>query len=104
MGFQNWTCPVAVYRCYDTASRKVLSLKVWTSNSNPWLVGRWYFDHLYETNKISCIIRLDRGTETGVLASIHIFLRRRHGDIAPEDKVQYGTSTTNRSEWWEGAL
>ena len=101
MGFQNWTFPLAVYGCYDTASRKVMFLKLWTSNSSPQLVGRWYFDHIYETKKISSIIRLDRGTETGVLPSIHAFLRRSHGDMAPEDTVQYGTSTTNRIErWW----
>lgn len=101
MGFQNWTFPLAVYGCYDTASRKVMFLKLWTSNSSPQLVGRWYFDHLYETKKISSIIRLDRGTETGVLASMHAFLRRSHGDMAPGDTVQYGTSTTNRIErWW----
>ena len=101
MGFQNWTFPLAVYGCYDTASRKVMFLKLWTSNSSPQLVGRWYFDHIYETKKISSIIRLDRGTEMGVLASIHAFLIRSHGDMAPEDTVQYGTSTTNRIErWW----
>lgn len=101
MGFQNSTFPLAIYGCYDTASRKVMFLKVWMSNSSPDLVGRWYFDHLYETKKISSIIRLDRGTETGVLAAIHVFLRRNHGDMDPKDTVQYGTSTTNRIErWW----
>ena len=51
--------------------------------------------------KISSIIRLDRGTETGVLASMHAFLRRSYGDMAPGDIVQYGTSKTNRIErWW----
>jgi hypothetical protein len=98
MGIQNWTFPLAIYGCYDTASRKVMFLKVWTSNSNPELVGKWYFDHLYETKKISSIIRLDRGTETGVLASIHVFLRRNRGDMVLQDTVRYGTSTTNRIE------
>ena len=73
-------------------------LKVWTSNSSPLLVGRWYFYHIFETKKIPSIIRLDTGTETGVLASIQAFLRRNHEDMAPEDTVQYGTSTTNRIE------
>ena len=101
MGFENWTFPLGVYGCYDTASRKVMFLKVWTSNSSPLLVGRWYFDHIFETKKIPSIIRLDRGTETGVLASIQAFLRRNHEDMAPEDTVQYGTSTTNRiKRWW----
>ena len=39
MGFENWTFPLGVYGCYDTASRKVMFLKVWTSNSSPLLVG-----------------------------------------------------------------
>jgi hypothetical protein len=52
MGFQNWTFPLAVYGCYDTASRKVLFIKVWKSNSDPNLVGRWYFDHLFNTQII----------------------------------------------------
>ena len=47
MGFQNWTFPLAIYGCYDTASRKVMFIRVWKSNSDPNLVGRWYFDHLY---------------------------------------------------------
>jgi hypothetical protein len=93
MGFQNWTFPLAIYGCYDTASRKVMFLKVWTSNSNPELVGRWYFDHLYETKRISSIIRLDRGTETGVLASIHVFLRRNHG--VEQFKMQIAKGYTN---------
>ena len=78
MGFKNWTFPIGVYGYYDTASRKVMFLKVWTSNSSPLLVGRWYFDHIFKTKKIPSIICLDRGTETGVLASIHAFLRRNH--------------------------
>jgi hypothetical protein len=35
MGFQNWTFPLAVYGCYDTASRKVMFIKLWMSNSDP---------------------------------------------------------------------
>ena len=31
MGFQNWTSPLAIYGCYDTASRKVMFIKVWKS-------------------------------------------------------------------------
>ena len=42
MGFQNSTFPLAIYGCIDTASRKLLWLKIWTTNSNPILVGKWY--------------------------------------------------------------
>ena len=101
MGFQNWTFPLAIYGCYDTASRKVMFVKVWKSNSDPNLVGRWYFDHLYTSQRISSKLRIDRGTETGLLATLHVFLRRNHGDMAPEDTVEYGSSTSNRIErWW----
>ena len=101
MGFQNWTFPLAVYGCYDTASRKVLFIKVWKSNSDPNLVGRWYFDHLFNTQVIPSKLRIDRGTETGLLATLHVFLRRDHGDMTPEDTVEYGPSTSNRIErWW----
>ena len=40
MGYQRGTFPIAIYGCIDTASRKLLWIKVWTSNSNPELVGR----------------------------------------------------------------
>jgi len=33
MGYQNSTFPLAVYGCLDTASRKILWLKVWVSKS-----------------------------------------------------------------------
>ena len=31
----------------NTASQKILFLKVWTSNSNPIFVGQWYFKARY---------------------------------------------------------
>ena len=33
MRYQNSTFPIAIYGCVDTASRKLLWLKAWTSNS-----------------------------------------------------------------------
>lgn len=32
MGYQNFTFPLAIYGCMDTASRKLLWLKVWITN------------------------------------------------------------------------
>jgi len=64
MGYQNSTFPLAVYGCMDTASRKLLWLKVWVSNHDPKLIGRWYLEHLYETKIISAMLRVDKGTET----------------------------------------
>ena len=60
MGYQNSTFPLAVYGCIDTASRKIMWLRIWTRNSNPKLVGRWYQQHLLETRTISRMIRLEK--------------------------------------------
>ena len=40
MGYQNRTFPLAVYGSIDTASRKLLWLRVWVTNSDPKLIGR----------------------------------------------------------------
>ena len=102
VGFQNWTFPITLYGCYDTASRKMLYLKVWTSNSRPELIAGWYFDYVYEAKKIPSMLRFNKGTETGTLATLHAFLRRKHGDMAPEDTVHFGSSTSNRIErYWK---
>ena len=47
-------------------------------------------------------LRVDRGTETDVMATIHCFLREKHGDLVnPTDAVLYGPSTQNKIErWW----
>ena len=47
-------------------------------------------------------LRVDRGTETDVMATIHCFLREKHGDLEdPTDAVLYGPSTQNKIErWW----
>ena len=96
MGYQNSTYPLAIYGWMDTASRKLLWLKVWVTNSDPQLIGRWYLEHLLQTKVISAIIRVDKGTETGTMATIHSFLRRHHGDMDPHDTVVYGPSTSNQ--------
>ena len=96
MGYQNSTFPLAVYGCIDTASRRAMWLRIWTTNSNPKLVGRWYLEHLLETRTISRMIRLDKGTETGVMATMLTYLRRNHSDIDdPLDTILYGPSTSN---------
>ena len=96
MGYQNSTFPLAVYGCMDTASRKLLWLKIWVSNHNPKLIGRWYLEHLYETRIISATLSGDKGTETGTMATMHAFLCRHHSDMDPHETVIYGPSTSNQ--------
>ncbi len=40
MGFQNSTFPLTIYGAIDTASRKILILRVWKTNSEPGLFGK----------------------------------------------------------------
>ena len=96
MGFQKNTFPLAIYGCIDTASRKVIFLKIWTSNSDPKLVGKWYFEFILENRFIPSKIRIDKGTETGEMATMDAFLRGHHRDMDPLDTVIYGPSTSNQ--------
>ena len=96
MGCRNSTFPLAVYGCIDTASRKLIWLRVWVTNSNPKVVGRWYLEYLYESRVMLSILRLDKGTETGIITMMHAFLRQSHGDMDPCDTVIYGPSTSNQ--------
>ena len=100
-GYQNWTFPLGVYGCIDTFSRKMLFIFVAQSNSNPKLIGRRYFDYLYSMKILPTYLRIDKGTETGKMATIHAYLAGQTGDMEdPTDAVIYGPSTTNKIEWW----
>ena len=81
MGYQNSTFPVAVYGCLDSASRKLLWIKVWMNNCDPQLVGRWYLGYLLETKVMPPMLRVDRGSETGTMATSHAFLRRNFAQM-----------------------
>ena len=97
MGFQNSTFPLAVYGAIDTASRKILMLKIWTTNSEPVLVAKWYIDLLYRSKVLPNYIRIDKGTETTTMSTIHAFLRGQQGDLDnPADSVIFGPSPSNQ--------
>ncbi|KXJ15658.1 uncharacterized protein LOC110237035 [Exaiptasia diaphana] len=102
MGYQNWVFPIAVYGCIDTCSRRILWIKVWTTNSDPNIIGRFYLEYLFKTRRIANKLRLDKGTETGIMATMHAYLRQNHGDVEdPVETVIYGPSTSNQIErWW----
>ena len=96
MGYQNSTFLLAVYGCIDTASHKLLWLRVWTSNTDPDLIGRWYLEYLYEPRRLPSIIRVDKGTATSVMATMQAYLRQHHNDMDPTDTVIFGPSTSNQ--------
>ena len=72
IGFQNCTFPTAIYGCLDTATRKLAGIVI--AHSIFYLVGAFYY--LHESKLLSNYVRLDSGRKTGVLATIHAYLRR----------------------------
>ena len=101
-GYQNWTFPLGIYGFIDTFSRKMLSLSVVFSNSDPLVIGKLYLDLLYNTRMVSRFLRMDKGTETGKMAAMHTYVMAKN-DLFDEstDSIVYGPSTTNKIErWW----
>ena len=82
MRYQNSTLPIADYGCIDTCSRKMLWAKVWV--------------YLYKARTIASKLRLEKGSETGVMALMHLLLRQHHGDMDLVKTVMYGPSTSNQ--------
>ena len=80
----------------------MLFIFVCQSNSNPLIIGRRYFDFLYETLELPTYMRIDKGNETGKMASINACLHGLLGELDdPVDSVIFGPSTTNKIErWW----
>ena len=103
MGFQNSTFLIAIYGCLDTSSRKVVFLRVWTSNSDPSLIGKFYMEFLLDGKKMPTYLRMDKGTETGLMGTIHAYLISKFGNMEnPTKSVEYGPSTSNKIEcWWK---
>lgn len=101
-GYQNWTFRLGIYGAIDTFSRKILFLYVCYSNSNPVIIGKRYLEYLYETPVIPRYLRIDKGTETGKMATLHVYLINTKGVMDdPVDSVIYGPSTSNKIErWW----
>ena len=98
-GYQKWTYPIGIYGCLDTFSRKVLYLHVVPSNSDPNVIGNMYLSYLRQSLSLPNYLRVDRGTETGKMATIQMFLTDKLDILdRPADSVIYGTSTNNKIE------
>ena len=73
MGYQRSTFPHSVYGCINTASHKV----IWTyctDKCDPKRIARWYFDYLFDKRIEPARLRIDKGSETGDIATMHTFL------------------------------
>ena len=66
------------------------------SNNDPSVIGRFYLEYLFKNKTIASMLRMDKGTETGVIATMHAFLRQTHDDLDPMDTALFGPSTSNQ--------
>ena len=99
-GYQH-EVPLGIYGILDQASRKILMLKVGYSNKDPNAIGHWFVELLYNLKIIPKNLRMDKGTETGVMAAIFSQLRFGKGGIDdPTDCLHYGPSTSNQVNLW----
>eukprot|EP00794_Sanderia_malayensis_P013470 gene13470-14861_t len=105
-GYQKATFPLCIYGGLDTYSNRINFLRIWTTNNEPKIIGRFYLEYLYECKVLPSRLRIDKGTETGILTTMHSYLRSLHGDLAdPVDSILYGPSTENKIErWWKELL
>ena len=66
------------------------------------IVGKKYLEYLTENRVMPRFLRLDKGTETGKMSTLHAFLVDKAGimeDVV--DSIIYGPSTSNKIErWW----
>lgn len=64
-----------------------------------------YNSHIY-SHILPHRLRLDKGTETGVMATIHCYQRNKVDDVDDAiDTILYGPSAQNKIErWWQELL
>eukprot|EP00112_Aurelia_sp_Birch-Aquarium-sp1_P026060 Seg90.12 transcript_id=Seg90.12/GoldUCD/mRNA.D3Y31 product="hypothetical protein" protein_id=Seg90.12/GoldUCD/D3Y31 len=105
-GYQKATFPLCIYGGLDTYSNRINILRIWTTNNEPKIIGRFYLEYLNDCRVLPSRLRIDKGTETGILTTMHSYLRSLHGDLAdPVDSILYGPSTQNKIErWWKELL
>ena len=82
--------------------RKVLILHICFTNSNPSVIAKQYLQFLIEHKKLPVHMRMDRGTESGKMATLHAHLISKVGKLGdPTDAIIYGPSKTNKiGRWW----
>ena len=93
----------AIHGAIDGFSRRVLWLKVATTNNHPQVIALYFIRCVLELNKLPRILRCDRGTENVHLEKIQKVLRRHGSDpFAGLKSFMYGRSTANQriEAWW----
>ena len=86
-----------IHACIDGFSRRALWLRVTRSNNDPRVIGSFFVDCIQEYEGCPTLLRTDRGTENGIMATIQCYLRRNHRDgLAGLNAHRYGSSPSNQ--------
>ena len=92
-----------IHGAIDGYSRRVLWLKVASTNNDPEIIGFYFIDYVSRVGGTACIIRADRGTENVHVECMQRFFRRlSQDDFAGDRSFMYGRSTSNQriEAWW----
>ena len=92
-----------VHGCIDGYSRRIIWLKLTKSNNNPHIIASFFLESIKELHAFPTLLRTDRGTENGSMATVQCFLRRNHNDsLSGLGAHRYGSSHTNQriEAWW----
>ncbi|KAJ8667926.1 hypothetical protein QAD02_009589 [Eretmocerus hayati] len=92
-----------IYGIIDGYSRKLLVLEVATTNNNPRVIGHYYLRKVQKLGYIPVLMRVDNGTECGIMEDLHVTFRLFDQDNnAGVRSFLKGKSTANqRIEcWW----
>ena len=81
MGYRNCTFSLEMYKCMDRASRKLLFIRAWASNSNPVYTVRWYSEYFHESKTLLDLIIIDKQSETTIMAKMQAFLSNKRPNI-----------------------
>ena len=86
-----------IHGAVDGYSRKILWLKVNSTNNNPKVIASYYLDCIITLKLLPRCVRSDRGTENVVVCGMQRFFRRGFNDESAGKKgFRYGPSTQNQ--------
>ncbi|XP_074642759.1 uncharacterized protein LOC141899985 isoform X3 [Tubulanus polymorphus] len=89
----------AIHGAIDGYSRRILWLNVSNTNNDPAVIGWYFVDFIEQIKAVPRCVRIDAGTENGILASIQEAFLTDHTN---EASVVIGRSTSNQriERWW----